>query len=242
MTSDTNRTLAYPQTNTGLVNSAQMSFSCGLPLDHDVADRVLHPGIGGQDERRRQHRAERHRPDRQQVDPARQLVPAEQPQPQERRLQEERGQPLHRQRRAENVADQPRVRAPVHPELELLHDPGHHADRHVDDQQRAEEPGQPQVLITLAAIPRRLQQRGQESQTDRDRDEEEMVDRHKGELHPRQVDVGHLHPLVRRAASRLASAYTASSRRVRSRLYRARRRRSARRRRRRSRRTWLAPT
>ena len=31
VTSDANRTLAYPQTNTGLVNSAQMSFSCGLP-------------------------------------------------------------------------------------------------------------------------------------------------------------------------------------------------------------------
>ena len=30
--SDANRTLAYPHTNTGLVNSAQMSFSCGLPL------------------------------------------------------------------------------------------------------------------------------------------------------------------------------------------------------------------
>ena len=32
VTSETNRTLAYPHTNTGLVNSAQTSFSCGLPL------------------------------------------------------------------------------------------------------------------------------------------------------------------------------------------------------------------
>ncbi len=32
VTSDTNRTLAYPHTKTGLVTSAQMSFSCGLPL------------------------------------------------------------------------------------------------------------------------------------------------------------------------------------------------------------------
>ena len=30
VTSDTNRTLAYPQTKTGLVNTAQMSFSSGL--------------------------------------------------------------------------------------------------------------------------------------------------------------------------------------------------------------------
>ena len=32
VTSDTSRTFAYPHTNTGLVNTAQMSFSCGLPL------------------------------------------------------------------------------------------------------------------------------------------------------------------------------------------------------------------
>ena len=32
VTSAANSTLAYPHTNTGLVNSAQMSFSCGLPL------------------------------------------------------------------------------------------------------------------------------------------------------------------------------------------------------------------
>ena len=124
----------------------------------------------------------------QQVHPPRQLVPAEQPQPQERRLQEERAQPLHRQRGAEDVADQPRVRPPVHPELELLHQPGHHADRDVDHQQRAEEPGQPQVLILPGAIPGRLQQRGQERQPDRDRDEEEMIDRRERELNPRQID------------------------------------------------------
>ena len=46
------------------------------------------------------------RPDRRQVDPLRQDVPAEQPQPEERRLQEERGETLHRQRRTEDVADE----------------------------------------------------------------------------------------------------------------------------------------
>ena len=147
--------------------------------------------------------AERDRPDGQQVHPPGQLVPAEQPQPEERGLQEERGQPLHRQRGAEDVADQPGVGPPVHPELELLHDPGDHADRHVDHQQRAEEPGQPQVLILLAAIPGRLQQRGQERQPDRDRDEEEMIDRHERELHPRQVNVRHWSPPV----SHRAEAY-----------------------------------
>src|SRR5215469_15078374 len=32
VTSEASKTLEYPQTNTGLVNSAQMSFSCGFPL------------------------------------------------------------------------------------------------------------------------------------------------------------------------------------------------------------------
>ena len=40
----------------------------------------------------------------------RQLVPAEQPQPQEHRLEEKRPQSFHRQRRAEHIADQPRIR------------------------------------------------------------------------------------------------------------------------------------
>ena len=77
--------------------------------------------------------AERDQPDGGQVHPAGQLVPAEQPQPEERGLQEEGGQSFHRQRRAEDVADQPRVRRPVHAELELLDQAGHHADGDVDD-------------------------------------------------------------------------------------------------------------
>ena len=59
--------------------------------------------------------------------------------PEERRLDHERGQALDRQRGAEHAADEVRVRRPAHPELELLHQAGRHADREVDQQQRAEE-------------------------------------------------------------------------------------------------------
>ena len=48
-------------------------------------------------------------PDAGGVQPARQLVPAEDPQAEERRLEEEREQPLDGQRRAEDVADEPGV-------------------------------------------------------------------------------------------------------------------------------------
>ena len=160
-----------------------------LAVHHLVADRVLHPGVGGQDERRRQHAADADGPDGGQVHPFGELVPAEQPQPQERGLQEERAEPFHRQRGAEHVADQPGVGAPVHPELELLHQPGDHADRDVDDEQRAEEPGQPQVVILPGPVPGGLQQRGQERQPDRHRNEKEMVNRRERELNPRQIGV-----------------------------------------------------
>ena len=71
----------------------------------------------------------------------------------------------------------------------------------------AEEPGQPQVIIAFGSVPRRLQQRGQEAQPDRDRHEEEMIDRHERELHPRQIDVHRLPPVsfirvTRRCADR----------------------------------------
>ena len=84
-----------------------------------------------------------------------QHLPAEDPQPQERGLQEERRQALHGQRRAEHVADEPGVRRPVHPELELLNQTGDHTDRDVDQQQRAEEPGQPLVSRLPRAEPAR---------------------------------------------------------------------------------------
>ncbi len=76
----------------------------GLRVD-PVADRVLHPRVRRQDEVGADHGAERGQPDGGQVDALGQPVPAEDPQAEEGRLQEERDQRLHRQRRAENVPD-----------------------------------------------------------------------------------------------------------------------------------------
>ena len=89
----------------------------------------------------------------------RQPVPAEDPQPEERRLEHERRQPLDRERRAEDVADEPRVDRPVHPELELLDEPGGDADREVDQEQRPEELRQPQPLLVPRPVPHGLHDR-----------------------------------------------------------------------------------
>ena len=96
-------------------------------------------------------RAEHGDPERREVEARREPVPAEDPEAEERRLEEERRQALDRERRAEDVADELRVHRPVHPELELLHEPGRDADREVDQEQRPEEAGQPQPRLVAAS-------------------------------------------------------------------------------------------
>ena len=95
--------------------------------------------------------------------------------------------------RAEHVTDEPRVGRPVHPELELLHQPGHDADGDVDHQERAEEPGQPAQLGVAGTEPHRVQDRDQERQPDRHRHEEEVVDRRARELQAGQVELADVH-------------------------------------------------
>ena len=77
------------------------------------------------------------------MDLLRQLVPAEDPQPQEGGLEEEGDQGLQGQGRTEDVADEAGVLRPVHPELELLDDARHHSQGEVDQEQLPEELRQP---------------------------------------------------------------------------------------------------
>ena len=60
-----------------------------------------------------------------------------------RKVEHERGEPFDRERRAEGVADELRVDRPVHPELELLHEPRRDPNREIDEHERPEETGQP---------------------------------------------------------------------------------------------------
>ena len=118
-----------------------------------------------------------------------QAAPAEQPEAEEGRFEEEGGQAFDGERRAEDVADEARVRRPGHAELELLHEAGDHADRHVDQQQRAEEAREAQVVFVAAAVPERLQDGDQEREADRDRDEQEVVDARRRELQASKVEL-----------------------------------------------------
>ncbi len=88
---------------TGLVSRAQKSVKLGAVgrLVEGVADGVLHERVGRDDEVRREDAADRDAPDRGEVEFLRELVPAEDPQSDERRLEEEREEPLEGERGAE---------------------------------------------------------------------------------------------------------------------------------------------
>ena len=134
------------------------------------------------------HEASAKSPDRREVDAPRQSIPAEDPEAEERRLEHERREPLDRERRAEDVTDVLRVHGPVHPELELLHEPGRDADREVDEHQRAEEARQPQPSVVASAVPEGLHDCDERREPERQRDEQEVVQRRRRELEPREVD------------------------------------------------------
>ena len=96
----------------GVADEVEEALQLRSPGDRvdAIADRVLHPGVGRQDPEGRHDRARRDQPGRGGVEPRGEAVPAEDPQAQEGRLQEEGDQALHCQRGPEDVADEAGVR------------------------------------------------------------------------------------------------------------------------------------
>ena len=118
----------------------------------------------------------------------REAVPAEDPEAEERRLEHERGEPLDRERRSEHVSHELRVDRPVHPELELLHEPRRDADGEVDQHERPEEAREAQPRLVAAAVPERLHDRDEGREAEREGNEEEVVQRGRRELEAREID------------------------------------------------------
>ncbi len=161
----------------------------GLLVDL-VPDRVLHPGVGGEDEVRREPRPGPDEVDRREVEPRREAVPAEDPEADERRLEHEGADALDREHRAEDVPDVRREHRPVHPELELHDEAGRDADREVDDEERPEEPRQAQPPLVAGAVPLRLQHREDRREPERERDEDEVEERRQRELPACELERG----------------------------------------------------
>src|SRR3546814_12767977 len=92
-----------------------------------VADRVLHPGVGGEDEVGGEQGADVDQPHAARVQHPGQLVPTEDPQAQEGGIEEEREQTLDGQRCAEDVAAAERLIRHMNPELSLPEQDGYQA-------------------------------------------------------------------------------------------------------------------
>ena len=161
--------------------------AAGVGID-DCADRMLHPGVGGEDEEGGDVRSQGDHPHAQVVQLGGQAVPAEDPQAEEGRFHEEGEKRLEGQWSAEDVADVAGVLRPVHAELELLHDAGGHAECEVDQQDLAEELGGDAPLLVAGAHVVGLHERHERGQADRERDEDEVVDGRDAELPSSQVE------------------------------------------------------
>jgi hypothetical protein len=158
------------------------------------ADRVLHPAVRDQDPQCGEVRAERHEPGHDQVLDPPELVPAEEEQADERGLEEEGHQALERERHAEDVADVVGEVGPVGTELELHGEPGGHAHGEVDAEQQAPEAGHAPPDRPPGHDVHALHDREQPRQAERERHEQEVVERGQRELQARQrdhVEVGH---------------------------------------------------
>ena len=152
------------------------------------ADRILHPRVGDQDPQRRQVGAQCDEKRHAEVLNLPEPVPAEEEEADERRLEEKRHQALERQRRAEDIADIVREIGPVRAELEFHRDPGGDAHREVDAEELAPELRHVAVDLAPGHHVDRLHDDENPRQAERQRDEQEMVERRDRELQPRQVD------------------------------------------------------
>ena len=151
---------AYCQNAHGLKRYAQKLLEVqDAVLAQPVADRVLHEGVGDDDEVAREPRAQRQGDGRREVPPRAEPLLAEEEQPEERRLEEEGEHALHRQRLADDLAGVAGEPGPVGAELELHRDAGHDAHGEVEGEDPGPEPGDLVVRLVAEAQRERLEQR-----------------------------------------------------------------------------------
>ena len=154
----------------------------------DGADRILHPAVGDQDPQRGQIGADRDQPgDRRWPSFGSRSQPKKN-RPTKVDFEKECHQAFDRQRRAENVADIMRVIGPVGAELEFHGDAGGDPHGEIDAEQLAPESRHVAPDFPAGHDVDALHDGKQERQPERQRHEQEMVERRCGELQPRKDD------------------------------------------------------
>ena len=169
----------------------------GRERTHLVADRfevevaahgVLHPGVGHQNPPGREVGADGREPRGGEVEAFGDLVPAEEHDGDEGALHEEGQNALDGQRRTEDVAHEVRIVRPVGAELEFEDDARGYADGEIDAEQAHPESGRAAPERVARADVEGLHDGDEESQSERQRHEEPVVDGRQGELRPRPID------------------------------------------------------
>ena len=148
--------------------------------------RGLHPRVGHQDPQGAEMRPEHDQEGCQEPHPGPEPIAAEQHQAEEPALQGEREHALGGQQAPEHVADEPGVLRPVHPERELLDEPGRDAHReHQPVDLHPEDGGLPPDGVPGAdVLPGHPDQ--EDPEPHRDGREDEVEARRQGELESRQ--------------------------------------------------------
>ena len=128
-----------------------------------------------------------HEPDRREVQPRRQPVPAEDPQPEERRLEEERGEALDGQGRAEHAADEVEYTDQFIPNWNSCTRPVATPIAKLINSSVPKNRVSRSHAVVARAVPDRLHDRHERREPERERDEQEVVDRRRRELEPGEV-------------------------------------------------------
>ena len=117
-----------------------------------VADRVLHPGVGDDDEEAGDPGADEDQHGREPVEAAGEALFAEEKKAEEGGLEEEREDAFHGERHADDAAGASGELTPVGAELELHGDAGNHAKEEIDGEDFAPEASSDIVLCLLVRI------------------------------------------------------------------------------------------
>ena len=151
-----------PRIQHQLPEAGQLERAVGSAL---VADRVLHPGVGRDDEVARQPRAQEDHQRGKPVHSFAQPLLAVEEQPEEGRFQKEGEAAFHGQGLSDDAAGEAREMRPVGAELEFHRDSGHHADDEVDAENLRPEAGGPVVALVVGLERQSFQNHDQRRQS-----------------------------------------------------------------------------
>ena len=175
----------------------------GDAVPHFEGDGRVHPAVRCENPECGHGGADRDRDASEHVEPRRHAVPAEQHDPEKRRLEEERSEHLVAHKGADDVADTRREPAPVRAELVGKNDPRHHAHCERDREDLRPETRERVVVAPPRAEPHHLERRDVGREPDREAREDDVKGDRESKLDAREqkrIEIHDAGPDVRQVA------------------------------------------